>query len=42
MKEGGTWELEKTMNTIVPIGQKDSANAFVTQRAREVLDYYGV
>jgi len=41
MKDGGFWELEKSMNTIVSIGQKDCANAFVTERATEVLDYYG-
>jgi hypothetical protein len=41
MKGGGAWELEKPMNTIVSIGQKDCANAFITERAIEVLDYYG-
>lgn len=41
MKDGGLWELEKSMNLIVSIGQKDGANAFVTERATEVLDYYG-
>ena len=41
MKDGGFWELEKSMNTIVSIGQKDCANAFITERATEVLDYYG-
>lgn len=41
MKDGGFWELEKTMNIIVPIGQKDCANAFITERATEVFDYYG-
>jgi hypothetical protein len=40
-KEGGFWELEKSMNTIVSIGQKDCANPFIMQRAGEVLDYYG-
>jgi hypothetical protein len=40
MKDGGFWELEKSMNIIVSIGQKDSANAFITERAIEVLDYY--
>ena len=33
MKAGGTWELEKAMNTIVPIGEKGCANAFITERA---------
>ena len=41
MKDGGFWELEKSMNIIVAIGQKDCANAFITERAAEVLDYYG-
>jgi hypothetical protein len=41
MKEGGFWELEKSMNIIVSIGQRDCANAFITERAIEVLDYYG-
>jgi hypothetical protein len=40
MKDGGFWELEKSMNIIVSIGRKDCANAFITQRATEVLDYY--
>lgn len=40
-KNGGFWELEKSMNVIVSIGQKDCANAFITERATEVLDYYG-
>jgi hypothetical protein len=41
MKNGGFWELEKPMNIIVSIGQKDCANAFITERATGVLDYYG-
>lgn len=41
MKDGGFWELEKIMNIIAPIGQKNCANAFITERATEVLDYYG-
>jgi hypothetical protein len=41
MKDGGFWELEKPMNIIVSIGQKNCANAFITERATEVLDYYG-
>jgi hypothetical protein len=40
MKDGGFWELEKSMNTIVSTGQKDNANAFITERATQVLDYY--
>jgi hypothetical protein len=41
MKDGGFWEFEKSMNIIVSIGRKDCANAFITKRATEVLDYYG-
>jgi len=41
MQDGGFWELEKSMNIIVSIGQKDCANAFIMERANEVLDYYG-
>lgn len=41
MKDGGYWELEKSMNIIVSIGQKNCANAFITERATDVLDYYG-
>ena len=41
MKDDGSWELEKSMNIIVSIGQKECANAFVTERAIEVLDCYG-
>ena len=40
MKDGDYWELEKPMNILVSIGQKDSANAFITERAAGVLDYY--
>lgn len=41
MKAGGYWELEKSMNTIVSIGSKNRTNAFVTERAAEVVAYYG-
>ena len=41
MKDGGFWELEKSMNITVSIGQKNCPNAFITERATEVLDYYG-
>lgn len=41
MKDGGYWELEKSMNVIVSIGQKDCANAFLTERANAVLEAYG-
>ncbi len=41
MKEGGFWELEKALNIVVSIGQKDCVNAFITERATQVLGYYG-
>lgn len=40
-KGDGFWELEKAVNIITSIGQKDRANVFVTERANMVLDYYG-
>jgi hypothetical protein len=42
MKDGGFWELEKSLNIVAPIGQRDRPNAFITERATEVLDYYGL
>jgi hypothetical protein len=42
MMDGGSWELEKSMNIIVSIGSKNCANAFITERATTVLDYYGL
>ena len=41
MQAGGLWELEKSTNIIVSTGQKERANAFITERASEVLEYYG-
>lgn len=41
LKAGGFWELEKSMNIVVSIGQQDCANAFITERATEVLEYFG-
>jgi hypothetical protein len=40
MNASGTWELEKPMNIVVSIGGKDCPNAFITERATEVLEYY--
>jgi hypothetical protein len=40
-KDGGFWELEKSLSIVASIGQKDRSNAFITERATEVLDYYG-
>ena len=37
----GSWELEKPVhNLVVSVGQKGRPNAFVTERARKVLDFY--
>jgi hypothetical protein len=42
MKSHATWELERTIkNLIVPVTKTKGGNAFVTKRAREVIDYYG-
>jgi len=42
MKEDGGWELEKPIyNLTASVGQKDRTNAFITERAMEVLEYYG-
>lgn len=41
-KEDGTWHLErKVYNLITSIGVLDKPNPFITDRAREVLEYYG-
>lgn len=36
----GSWQLEKSLNTIVSMGDKGSANPFISARVNEVLDYY--
>ena len=41
MKDCGTWELEKSLNIVEPIGRPGCANPFITERAAAVLDYYG-
>jgi hypothetical protein len=41
MREGSYWELEKSLNIQVSIGQEHRANAFITERATQVLEYYG-
>lgn len=40
-QESGEWQLEKVQNMVVSTGQKDRANAFITERAAQVLAYYG-
>lgn len=39
-KENG-YKLEKAVNTVVSIGAKGCFNPFITERANEVLSYYG-
>jgi len=39
-EKDGTWALEKTFKVIVPTGTKKRPNAFITERAQEVLDFY--
>ncbi len=41
MNGDGAWELEKLPNTLVSTGPKNAANVFITERAKEVLEYYG-
>jgi hypothetical protein len=41
MRIGGTWELEKAANTILSTSQSGCFNAFITERATQVLNYYG-
>ena len=41
-KGDGTWQLEHPVpNLIISMGRKSGANAFITERAAEVLDFYG-
>lgn len=40
-EKDGAWELEKTFKVIVSTGTKKRPNAFITERAKEVLDFYG-
>lgn len=40
--EDGSWELERAIpDLIVPMNRKNGGNAFITERAREVLNFYG-
>ncbi len=41
MKDDGWWELEKEQNIVDSVGPKERANAFITERAVQVLVYYG-
>jgi hypothetical protein len=40
-QDSGSWALEKPMNILVSIGDKGCANAFITERARQVLAVCG-
>jgi len=42
MKSDGSWDLERpAQKLIIPMGKKGCAGAFITERALEVLDFYG-
>jgi hypothetical protein len=42
MKPDLTWKIERPIrNMIIPIGKRNGGNEFITERAREVIDYYG-
>lgn len=42
MKPNSTWKIERQIrNLIIPIGNNNNGNEFITKRAREVIDYYG-
>ena len=36
----GTWAQEKDLNTVATVGKKGQSNAFITERAQEVMGYY--
>jgi hypothetical protein len=41
MQPGMKWNLEHPVhNLITSVGVKDKENEFITERAKEVLDYY--
>jgi hypothetical protein len=41
-QDDGSWKLDRPVrNLIIPMGQRDCVNAFITERAVEVLDFYG-
>ena len=41
MKPDSTWEIEHPLkNLIIPFGNKNYGNEFITRRAKEVMDYY--
>lgn len=41
MKQDSTWEIERPIkNLIIPMGKKSYGNEFITNRAREVYDFY--
>ena len=41
-QEDGSWELERPIpDLIVPLNRRNGGNVFITDRAREVLDFYG-
>lgn len=42
MKPDSTWKIERQIkDLIIPVRNKNDGNKFITERAREVIDYYG-
>ena len=39
-QKDGCWALEKTFKVIISTGPKNRANAFITERSKQVLDFY--
>lgn len=40
INQDNAWDLEKSMNTIVSTGEKGRSHPFITERAREVLNFH--
>ncbi len=41
MQSNATWKIERPIkNLIVPFGNKNYGKEYITQRAREVIDFY--
>ena len=41
MRANSNWRIERQIsNLIIPVGNNNNGNEFITKRAREVIDYY--
>jgi hypothetical protein len=41
VKPDWTWDIERPIsNLIIPITKRNHGNAFITRRAKEVMDFY--